>query len=89
MMLREQRMEQMTKVITERKSSGKDCMAEKKMKGGGGPEARNKKFSSDKKAKGLEGADSGGVAYDKFHTSEAHDTKPEGAQNEQREDVGA
>ena len=58
-------------------------------KTGSGPETRNKKFSSDLKSKGLEGADSGGVTYDKFHTSEAHDTSPEKAQNEQREDKGA
>jgi hypothetical protein len=57
--------------------------------GGKGPEARNKKYSDDMKSKGLSGSDAGGVAYDKFHTSEAHDTSPEKAQNETREDKGA
>ena len=64
-------------------------MQDKKQKSGSGPEARNKGFSSDSKSKGLEGADSKGTPYDSFHTSEAHDTKPERAQNEQREDKGS
>lgn len=50
--------------------------------------ARNSKFSSDTRAKGL---DQGGIASKEFfqaHNTEASDTAPERASNEQREDKG-
>lgn len=59
-------------------------MREHKVPKGTEPESRNKQFANESKAKGL--SDLGKeFPYDQFLTSEAHDTKAEKAQNEQRE----